>query len=255
VALKAILESLDEVPEAHRELYVEKDGRFQLDVEGVVPQERFKEFRDNNIRLMKEREDLQKKLASYSDVDPQTYQEAIKKLQAFDDKKMLDEGKVEELLTIRTERLRNDYENQIKAFQKKLAELESHSTTLGAELAKERIDGRLREVAGRVGIEETALPDLINRGRQVWRLVEGEPVAMQGEQLIYGKDPAKPISMEEWADGLADQAPHLFKASTGGGAQNQVNGVVRGARVIARGDALAFGKHLEDIASGKMVVQ
>ena len=246
----------EEIPEEDRSLYVERDGAFVLDVEGVVSQDKLKEFRDNNIKLMKEREELQGKLAKYGDVDPEKYQDALKKLQELDDKKMLDEGKIDELVNARTERLRTGYDTQIKAFQRKVGDLEGTSKTLSDELAKERIDGRLREVAGLAGIRKTALTDLINRGRQVWRLVEGVPVAMQGEQMIYGKDPAKPISMDEWVKGLADEAPHLFEPSSGGGANNQGgNGAGRGPRVIARGDPLAFGNNLEDIASGKVIVQ
>jgi hypothetical protein len=254
VALKAILDSLDEVPEAQHELYVERDGRFHLDVEGVVPQDRLREFRENNIKLMKEREELNAKLEKFKDIDPEKYQDAIKKLQELDDKKMLDEGKIEELLTMRTERLRTDYDNQIKAFQKKVTDLEASSKTLADELAKERIDGRLREAAGKVGIRSSALPDLINRGRQVWRLVEGNPVAMHGEQMIYGKDPSKPIAMDEWIGSLSDDAPHLFETSSGGGAQNQPGGGSRNGRIIPKGDPLLFGKNLEGIASGDVRV-
>jgi hypothetical protein len=255
VALKAMLDGLDDVPEALRELYIEKNGKFHLDVEGVVPQDRLREFRDHNIALMKEREELHKKLATFGEIDPAHYEEMRKRLEELDDKKMMDEGKIEELLNARTERLRTDYDTQIKAYQKKLTDLEGSHHTLADELAKERIDGRLRDVAATTGVRKTALPDLINRGRQVWRLMEGVPVAMQGEQLIYGKDPAKPIGMDEWVTSLADEAPHLFEPTSGSGASNQSNGAARGIKVLPRGDPLAFGKHLEDIASGKILVQ
>jgi hypothetical protein len=256
MALKRELESLEGLPDAIKELYAEQDGKFVLsEVEGMVSQDRLREFRDNNIKLMREREDLQKKLATYGDVDPEKYQEALKKLQDLDDKKMLDEGKIEELLNARTERLRTDYETQLKGFTKKVTELETSHAKLLEDLSRERIDGRLREVAPKIGIEDTGISDFIRRGREVWKLVDGEAVAMSGEQPIYGKDPSQRISMEEWGAGLAPEAPHLFKRSSGSGAQNSGNGAAHGARVIPRGDPLAFGKNAAEIATGKVVVQ
>jgi hypothetical protein len=239
----------------YRELYIEKDGKFELPVEGLVPQERLREFRDNNIALMKEREELKKALTKYNDIDPEKYQEALKKLTELDDKKMLDEGKIEELLQARMERYNEDWNNREKGYQKKISEQESMTARLVESLARERIDGRLREVAPKIGITKTGIDDFIRRGREVWQLVDGEPVAMHGDQPIYGKDPSQRISMEEWGTDLAPEAPHLFERSMGGGAQNNGNGSTRNTRVIARGDPLAFGKNLEDIATGKMVVQ
>lgn len=256
MALKAILDSLEDVPEALHSLYVEHDGKFQLDLEGgMVPQDRLREFRDNNIRLMKEQEELKQKLSGYSEIDLKKYESLQKRVQELDDQKMIDEGKIEELLQARTARLVTDYDAQVKAYQKKLSDMEVSHKTLSDELSKERIDGRLRDVATTVGVRKTALQDLINRGRQVWRLVDGEPVAMHGEQTIYGKDPAKPIAMEEWVKGLADDAPHLFELSSGGGAQNNTNGNIRGPRVIDGSDPVVFGKNLADIASGKVEVR
>lgn len=254
--VKAFVDSVEDVPEALRDLYVERDGRYVLDVEGMIPQERLREFRDNNIRLLKEQEELKRQLSEFSAIDPKKYAEMQQRMQEIDDQKMIDAGKIEELLQARTARLVADYDAQIKGYQKKVQELESGHATLSDELAKERIDNRLRDVASATGVRKTALPDLINRGRRVWKLVDGLPVAMQGEQTIYGKDPSKPMSMEEWVTSLAEEAPHLFEPSSGSGAQNQGNhGARPGVRTIPRGDPAAFGKHLEDIASGKAVVQ
>lgn len=41
---------------------------------------------------------------------------------------------------------------------------------------------------------------------------------MAGDQIIYGKDPTKPMTAREWLGELATSAPHLFGESKGGGA-------------------------------------
>ncbi len=66
MALKYKVKSKDEVPvlQSH---YVERDGAFFLDAEGVAEKSKLDEFRTNNVALLKQVEDLKKK---YDGIDP-----------------------------------------------------------------------------------------------------------------------------------------------------------------------------------------
>ena len=68
MALKFVVDNLDDIEEAHRPLYVERDGKFALAVEGAVSNERLAEFRDNNRSLKKQLDDLSKQFEGV-DVD------------------------------------------------------------------------------------------------------------------------------------------------------------------------------------------
>ena len=68
MALKAVLSSIDEVPEALRSEYTEKDGKFHLQLDGTLPgfvpeadhnaiKAKVSEFRDNNIAVKKQLDD------------------------------------------------------------------------------------------------------------------------------------------------------------------------------------------------------
>ena len=73
---------------------------------------------------------------------------------------------------------------------------------------------------------------------------------MSGDQIIYGKKgPA--LSMDEWFNDLEQQAPHLFKSSSGGGASG---GVGVASRRVSVYDQSGLNNNLEAIASGKMIV-
>lgn len=76
MTLKATYAKLEEVPEAHRELYVEKDGKFSLAVDGLVGKDKLDEFRSNNVQLKKQIEDLQSK---FDGVDPELFRELNEK--------------------------------------------------------------------------------------------------------------------------------------------------------------------------------
>jgi hypothetical protein len=227
MGLKAVLASKGEVEalaEPLRTLYVERDGKFVLDADveehpavGGLRSALAKE-REGRGTLDKELNKLRKDIDG---LDPVKAREALARVQELEDKKLIDEGKFEELVAQRTKRLQDDHATQISEFQKNVKERESQLAKLTEELSTERIDNALVLHATKAGVRPGALPDVINRARRVWRLVDGVPTPTDGDKLIYGKDPSKPLPMEEWLDGLRKgDGAHLFEGSGGGGASN-----------------------------------
>jgi len=68
MALKFKLKSKDEIPAEFQSLYVERDGAFVLDVDGVADISKLDEFRTNNVGLVKQLDDLKKK---FEGIDPE----------------------------------------------------------------------------------------------------------------------------------------------------------------------------------------
>jgi len=203
----------DALPEAVKGFYVEKDGKFLLDAD-------FEDVSGLKSALDKERtgrSTLEKTLkelrTQLGDADPAKARDALAKLQEMEDQNLISQGKVEELLKSRTERLVQDYEGKLKGTTEKLTATERR-------LAELVIDNELRKVAVVKKVQETAVEDFLERGRKVYRMVDGKAVPMRGDDVIFGKKPNEPMSMDEWADTLAPVAPHLFHGSSGGGATN-----------------------------------
>ena len=66
MALKAILASLDGLDEATKALYTKgEDGKYHLDVEGMVGKSKLDEFREKNVQMAKELQTLKDKLAQH----------------------------------------------------------------------------------------------------------------------------------------------------------------------------------------------
>jgi hypothetical protein len=61
MSLKFKINSKDEIPSDHQPLYVERDGVWVLDVDGAVEKSRLEEFRNSNVALMRERDDLKRR--------------------------------------------------------------------------------------------------------------------------------------------------------------------------------------------------
>lgn len=247
--LKAVLKSLEEVPEALRSLYKQEGDKFVLQAEGLVTKEKLDEFRENNIQLKKQIDELSGK---FKDIDPTKYQELLKAQQEQGDKKLIDEGKLDELLAQRTERMRQDFEAQTAALKKAAEEGNAKANGYYGQLSTLLIENELTKAAQVAGIRPSAMEDVILRGRNIFKL-EGEKVVPFGQdgKPVYGKTGSEYLSIGEWVQSLSDKAPHLFEASKGGGAGGGKGG--SGLTVSVR-DQSALSGNLEKIASGEVRV-
>lgn len=220
MTLKLIIAKLEDVEEQFRNLYkMAADGKYHLDTEeDEESKAKLKEFRDNNIKLMKELETLQNQLKSIG--DPAKIEEMKKKIQLIEDKQMIEAGKLDELVAQKVERMKQDYENQITALKdavdKKQTELEKKTTQLSSVL----IDSEITRAVTAAGVpRKGALDDLIARGRRVWHLDEdGKPIPKDGDKILYGKDGKAAMTFDEWAAVQKEVAPYLFEATSGSNA-------------------------------------
>jgi hypothetical protein len=218
--LKKVLETLEGLTEEVKGLYKkEADGKFHLQLEAGDDDTKRKldEFRENNIRLQKERDELLKKFAG---IDLEEIAGLKKRLQEIDDKKMLDSGKIDELVAQRVERIKSEYENQVKKMKEALDEKDKALGTTTQKLSTVLIDSEITRAVNSVGvIRKEAMRDILARGREIWRLDEnGKPIPKEGDHLLYGKDGKASLTFDEWAKTLLESAPFLFEGSAGGGA-------------------------------------
>jgi hypothetical protein len=80
------------------------------------------------------------------------------------------------------------------------------------------IDAQARTVAAKLGVKSTALDDVVLRARAIYAMENGVPVPKNEKGVIFGKDGATPMPIEEWGTELKKTAPHLFEGSNGSGA-------------------------------------
>jgi hypothetical protein len=244
MALKSRIKTLEEVPEAARSLYVEQDGEFFLPVEGMVPKEKLDEFRTNNVELKKQLEGL---VERYDGVDPDVFRELSAKAQKERDKKLIDSGKVEEMVNERLNAAKAGFDKERKSF-------EDSNKKLTVQLEGLLIDNAVRDASARSGVRPGAVDDVLLRARQVFKIIEGNAVAYDGEKQIFGAT-GSPITVAEYiADKLAPAAPHLFESSQGSGAKKADGTTTTASGVIGRADQKAFLANLDEIAGGKKQV-
>jgi len=218
MALKYIIakEEFEALDDGLKEQYAEgKNGTYELAVEGVVEKKKLEEFRTNNIKLQKDLEKIQKQFA---DVDLEEVKEMRKKIDEMNDKKMIDAGKIDELVDQKVERMRSEFEGQTTALTTKATEQEERAQKAESRLASVLIDSEVTKAVTAVGnVKQGALEDILVRGRKVWQLIEGKPTPMAGDKVMYGKDGQSFLTFNEWAEVLQKEAPFLFEDSGGSG--------------------------------------
>ena len=246
--MKAKYNNQDDIPSGLEQFYHEDGGEYHLQVDGLVPKSTVDEFRNNNIKLNKE---LQKVQDTLSNVDLDEYKTLKTERQQIADQELISAGKLDELLAQRTERLRTDYESRFEKMQADSQADKTKAQEYETQFNTMIVENQLKDAALKAGVRPEAIEDVLYRGKRVWRRTDSNGIeAYEGETPAYGKQ-GQPLTKDEWFEGLADQAPHLFKSSHGSGA---AGGAGSQGRRISRFDQDALNSNLEAIAEGRVVL-
>lgn len=212
--LQLIVDSIDSVPEALRDQYVEANGKFRLNVEGYEDPAGLKSA------LQKERDaakTYEKQVKAWGSLGktPEEIQELLRKQQELEDKELIDKKEFDKLFEKRTERLKSDYD---KKLQEALATAEQASKRAQAFQGRV-LDDAIRAAAAKAGIHQHAIDDALFRARSMFALDENGQAVQLGDdgKPVLGKDGKTPFTPLEWLEGMKEKAPHWFPASASGG--------------------------------------
>lgn len=188
----------------------ENDPRVQKVVKGL---------KSKNQQLIGSEKSLKERLKAFEGLDPEEVKAAVEAHRKSQEKTLIDEGKIEELFSARTERMRQDHDAQLSAKDKKIKELEEQTTGLSSQLNKAVLGSEISAASLKNHVRPQAIGLVEKLAADTWRVEDGRPKAYDSNGPIMGKD-TKPISMEEWVSGLRADHGYLFKESSGGGAEN-----------------------------------
>ncbi len=195
MALKYQYKSKDEVPAEHASLYVERDGAFVLDVEGVVARGRLDEFRENNIRLTNE-------LKRFDGIDAEKAKELLQKQAELEEHNLIKSGDLGKILENKLAPLRADLERERNEKQRLQGQLESFT-----------LNQALQAAGAKAGLRPSAVPDLLARAQGVFKVVNGQ---------VASNEPG--VTLDVWLEVLKTEATHLFEQNSGGGAAGNGSG-------------------------------
>jgi hypothetical protein len=248
VISKADFDGLDE---ARKALYVASGDKYVLEADGFDEHPAVANLKKaldaERTTASSAQREYNKLKAQIGDMDPDAARAAMAKMQELADKKMLDDGQIEELFKQRLDRINADHANQLKAKDAALAETTKRLEGKSGLVKKLMLEGEITRLAAdpKIGVKGSMLPFVISAFTQAgidgtrWDLDEHDKiVALKGDQIRFGKDASGPMPIAEGFDLLRAVAPDFFMPSTGAGAQNQGSGRQQGGvYTISREDA------------------
>lgn len=213
MALKVEVDTLDGIDATLHGLYKKGDDeRFRLDIEGLPDVSGLKNALNDERN---QRKMLADKVKQFDGVDIDFYSKISSKrdlFEKFEKTGGVDEEAINAQVETRVSRLKDETKKTVDSLTGKLSATEQR-------LSKLLIDNTVGDAALKTGVLPTAMEDVLRRAKETFRVVEGLVVPQDASgNTLYGMDGVKPLTQEEWLSDLRTSAPHLFKASKGGGA-------------------------------------
>jgi hypothetical protein len=209
----------------------------------------------DNAKIRAERDAL---MAKYEDLDPEAARKAIERLALLDDSKLVDSGKLEEVVTARTEKMRLDFEKKLQAAIEREKALSGERDQIANRYTTALMDNEITNAAARLGVKPGAINLIRAEARQKFKVHEDKVVMFDGDDPVRGKDGNTPVGVEEWLGGMQADLPDIFVQDRGGGAYNSGTRSPMGSvRTIRRSDPQYKEKAqslFNEIADGKVTV-
>lgn len=165
-----------------------------------------------NGEVIGDNKKLKEQLARFDGIDPEQVRAILKNFADGEEAKLIAEGKIDEVLAKRTDKLKGEHQKQLQGKDEEIGTLSARVQKLSA-LA---VNGALA-AAG----EKGALPESMEAIQALAKGVfvtddEGNVVALDADgDVVFGKDGKSPLQVAEWLDGLKERMPNLFAMPKG----------------------------------------
>jgi len=169
-----------------------------------------------NKTILDEKKGVQDKLKIWDGMDHGKLKILQDKYENDEDLKLIADGKHDELIEKKTERMRATHKSELETLTTSNAELLTTNEKLQGQIDRGLIQSNVRAAFDKSDCKVTAFDDLLLRAVNFFKVEEGQLVARDGSgELIRGKDGA--ITPEEYIESLREKAPHWWGDSESGG--------------------------------------
>ena len=181
-----------------------------------------------NGEVIGENKKLKEQLARFDGIDPDVVRNIIKRFSDDEEAKLIADGKIDEVLTKRTERMKADYDKKLTEALEKAGLAEKRAQAFQGRV----LDDAIRAAAAKAGIHQHAIDDALLRGRAMFALDEDGQAVQLGDdgKAVLGKDGKSPFTPLEWLEGMKEKAPHWFPAAASGSGAGHSAGGHSGAK-------------------------
>lgn len=167
-----------------------------------------------NNELLKEKKTLQERFKDIK--DPQEALEALRLVNDNQEIRMIKEGRIDELIALKTDGIRSDYDAKLTELNTTLENERKTGTQYKTMFHTKMVEDTLRDAAMVAKIRPEAIPDVIMRGMGVFSLGEDNKTieARDGHgKLVKIDDGTKILTPSLFIEQLKRTAPHFWPQS------------------------------------------
>ncbi|MFW1784352.1 hypothetical protein ACG9XL_08060 [Acinetobacter nosocomialis] len=181
--------------------------------------EAVKGLKDKNAELIKDKKELKDELGSLKSkvdgLDLDAIKVLLDKSNQDEESKLIAEGKIEEVIQKRTEKMREEHEKVLKAEKERADKAETYANKFRQSV----IQGQIVQAAVEMGALSEATADIAFLAQSQFSLDEnGKAVAIDANgEVVIGKDGSNPVTPKEWVEGLRENKPYFWPKANGSG--------------------------------------
>ncbi len=215
MALKAIYEKKDDIPEEFQELYTERDDKWECTgIEGLKTEADIKRIQEGARKERENHKDTKKKLEKWADLD---HEEVMGKLDKYDELEAaagdkLDDKKIDELVEKRITGRLASVERDRDKFKKESGEKDLTLVEYQGRETRRKVHDAVREAATDK-ITPSAMPDVLMNAERMLHVTEDGVILTKDE---VGVSPG--VAPEVWLGEMLEKRTHWAPSSEGGGA-------------------------------------
>lgn len=168
-----------------------------------------KSKRDELLDAQKRMKD---QLKAYEGIDPERARKLEAQISQSEEAKLIADGKLDEVLSQRTERMRTEYERKLQ----EASQVAEQARGFAERFRSRVLSDEIRSAVAGVGMADTAAEDAALRAQMLFEVNdEGNIVAKEGAGLDAN---GKPLTIKTWLESMKETAPHWFLQPKGSGA-------------------------------------
>ncbi|KNX81527.1 hypothetical protein, partial [Acinetobacter baumannii] len=172
--------------------------------------EAVKGLKDKNAELIKDKKELKDELGSLKSkvegLDLDAIKVLLDKSNQDEESKLIAEGKIEEVIQKRTEKMREEHDKVLKAEKERADKAEAYAE----KFKKSVVQSQIVQAAIELEALPEATPDIAFLAQTKFALDEnGKAVAVdENGDVVIGKDGQTPMTPKEWVESLREQKPY-----------------------------------------------
>lgn len=219
MALKAIHDKQDEIEEVYRELYTERDGKWELTgISGIKTQADVDRVQEGARKEREDHKETKVKLAAFDGLEAEDVHKKLDRIGELEaaaaDK--IDEGKLEEMAEARAKTRLAPVERENTRLKKENEALQGDNEGLKGESSTRRIHDEVRKHAK--GVIPEAMEDvLMNADRVFFVSEEGQILTKDNVGVTPG------VTADIYFQEMQPKRPHWWPVSEGGGSKGSGN--------------------------------